>query len=40
MECFKKIRAKESISQLSPTQQRHIEETLADFKEEGADLLR
>ena len=28
----------ESVSQLSPTQQRHIEETLADFKEEGADL--
>ena len=26
------------IQQLSPTQQRHIEETLEDFREEGADL--
>lgn len=35
---LKRYGQSESISQLSPTQQRHIEETLADFKEEGADL--
>lgn len=28
----------ESVGELPPTQQRHIEETLADFREEGADL--
>ena len=35
---LKRFGQNESVSQLSPTQQRHIEETLADFKEEGADL--
>ena len=35
---LKRFGQSKSISQLSPTQQRHIKETLADFKEEGADL--
>ena len=35
---LKRFGQNESVSQLSQTQQRHIEETLADFKEEGADL--
>lgn len=35
---FKKYEQNKSATQLSPTQQRHVEETLADFREEGADL--
>ena len=35
---LKRFGQSESVSQLSPTQKRHIEETLADFREEGADL--
>ena len=35
---LKRFGQSENVLQLSPTQKRHIEETLADFREEGADL--